>query len=290
MIIKLTEGKPVFDLDDFKFNPIKHGLIVGINDYEEDRRTGRQIDLAGCVRDAKAVHKVIKNIMKSNDTKVNVFKRVYRFFFGKKKHSNLVLLLDKKATKAKVAVGLINMIQRINPGECGVFYRSGHGSYIRDASEADGTTELFCTHRFLNGEFITDDEFNFTINLNLKKGAQLLVIADTCHSGDSIRSISPNSTISARYVGDHNLKIKTFNYKVGLPAGVINWTACADDEVSYERRFNGHVQGVFTHHLLKHLREVLTNKKSLKEGHTVLSRQLNDGSETSQTPQLEVYR
>lgn len=285
-------------------NPrVTHALLVGISDYEQHSLTGQEIDLNGCVWDAKAVmtevtKASVAQIIKSNTSKRNIRKQLRRLRKGKSLANavHVVELLDSKATALAVRSELKNLCRAIKPGQAGLFYRSGHGTYINGSTEDDGTDEAFCAYDALNGGYVIDKEISSIISRYLVDGATLYVIADTCHSGDSTRGAlltssrginAPNDSIKAYH------KERTFVFSDKAHKGVIAFNACASDELAYEQidSESGKVRGVFTLAIQEHIASICDGSADLEKIHTLVSRFVSgfNTAKRKQTPQLERY-
>ncbi|MBN9672028.1 caspase family protein [Roseibium aggregatum] len=111
--------------------------------------------------------------------------------------SDIRILVDGDASKQKI----LNAIQSwlpgaTQPGDRVIIYYSGHGSQIPDTSgdEEDGKDETFVPTDFgRNGDqasdMLSDDEIGRA--LNMLKGREVILIADSCHSGTINRDIVP---------------------------------------------------------------------------------------------------
>lgn len=282
-------------------NPkVTNVLLVGISDYEPRDEDGLEIDLNGCVFDAKAMLKgVVHNAIqyaKANPNRRKRRKALRKIRKGKIDNLNVVSLHDKEATADNVRAKLAELCLSIEPGEAGIFYRSGHGTVISKAYESDGTDEAFCAYDALNGGYVIDDEIGGIIAANLHKDALLYIIADTCHAGDSHRSANLLQTrgmlAPASSVKDYH-KNKTFVYSDVNPKNVIALYASASDQYSYEQidEDSGHVRGVYTLQLERFIPSIMDGSIDLDAMHIEVSRAVAAfNTETRiQTPQLERY-
>ena len=106
--------------------------------------------------------------------------------------SDIRLLLDRDATKARIMDALYNWLPSASrPGDRVVVFFSGHGTSVRDVSgdEADGKDEAFSPSdssrsRGVAG-LVLDDEI--AAAFSRLSGRQILLIADSCHSGTVAR-------------------------------------------------------------------------------------------------------
>jgi metacaspase-1 len=150
----------------------KRALCVGINDYPltED---GENIDLRGCVNDAKDWADLL----------------VDRYDFAR---SDVKLVTDKRATKAAMIRGLKALLTGARAGDVLVFTNSSHGSYTADLDGDEGNynDEMICPYDIVEGNGLIDDELR-ELFATMADGVQLTVIADSCHSGTVTRLFTP---------------------------------------------------------------------------------------------------
>ncbi len=157
-----------------------YGLVVGIDKYQH------LPSLAGAVNDARDIDNALRTM-------------------GAKK---VIMLLDGKATRAKILQSWRELTDEAAPGDTIVFSYAGHGGQEPErviGSEDDRLDETFQLAGFQNvrpgnGERILDDE----INLMFAKARHLKIIflADSCHSGTMTRSFDSRSgTLRTRLGG-----------------------------------------------------------------------------------------
>lgn len=145
------------------------GLVIGIDRYAHGT------SLKGAVNDAKDLASTLKDL-------------------GVK---DLSVLLDGDATRDAIEAAWKGMVGRTQRGDLLVLTYAGHGSQFSErikGSEADGLDEVLLLGGFQpNGpgfrEHIVDDELNVWLKEAGAKGAEVLFIADNCHSGTLTRSI-----------------------------------------------------------------------------------------------------
>ena len=109
--------------------------------------------------------------------------------------SDVSLILDKEATKQGMLDALGDWLPgATRPGDRVVIYYSGHGSQVPDTNgdERDGKDETFVpTDYGRNGDraedMLLDDELANA--LNRLRDRQVLLIADTCHSGNVTKNL-----------------------------------------------------------------------------------------------------
>ena len=284
---------------------VTHCLVVGISDYEPSAATGQEIDLNGCVWDAKDVMSRIHSVaFRRGREFANSLKGLKRWNYlrklrkGKVGPIRTVQLNDSEATAGRIRHELEQLCRRIKPGEAGLWFRSGHGTIIRGAYERDGTDEAFCAYDALNGGYVIDNQINAIIEKHLNPKAHLYIIADTCHAGDSTRDVSMTRkrgiVATPQSVEIFRASAKTYVFTDRMPANVTALYACADDEYSYEQidPLSGKVRGVYTLNLAPHIPSIIDGTADLDEIHRDVSIRVSKyNSDTRvQTPQLERYR
>ncbi|WP_160381959.1 caspase family protein [Pseudooceanicola pacificus] len=110
--------------------------------------------------------------------------------------------------RAAIVAALEGLAATARPGDTVVFYFSGHGSQMPDASgdEAGGYDEILLPSdaRDWKGAIgavenaLVDDELGVMMQAILDTGAELVAILDACHSATGFRDIAGNG--AARYV------------------------------------------------------------------------------------------
>jgi hypothetical protein len=141
-------------------------LHVGINHYDS-KAYGRKgqvlLNLPSCHHDAKAKKKIAEH-------------------FG---YEQSILLLNEDATAEKVLAGIDDAADSLENGDIFFLSFSGHGTRVpdRNGDEDDGYDEAWC----LYDRTIVDDEL-FEKWKSFRPGVRILVIADCCNSGTSIKN------------------------------------------------------------------------------------------------------
>ena len=274
---------------------VKKALLVGINDYP-----GTQNDLMGCVNDITNVYDVLVK------------------YFGFKP-SDITMLADRRATKAAIVDGLVKLIAAGGPGDTLVFHYSGHGSQVADpeGDEPDGKDETICPYDFdWDDGFIKDDDFA-RIFKELKKGAALEVILDSCHSGTGTREmVLDRTSLSALQGGQLNVAdlwssshcirprylappadvalrgdeifgpaLPLRRLASGAAMNHVLWAACRDNQYSADADVGGAPGGAFTYFFCRHIRDAagrISREDLIKRVRASLA---HEGF--SQVPQLE---
>lgn len=290
----------------------KFGLFVGINEYAVPVSP-----LRGCVNDAEKMQAAM----------------LAKYGFKK---ADTTILTDAQATREGI-IGKIKMYEQMaGEGDLFVFHYSGHGTLFPDAnSEEQDETELqyveiaygpgaseviFPRAKYDSAivpidvaeatsgkpwqNLILDDELYQMFAAFTKKGAQVVFISDSCHSGSvaraeknltKIRFTPLHKAFNAKSFADLNLKKPAADAKPAAAQKQLNgmyltMTGSKDDEFSLDAGEDGIPMGLFTSTLLKTLNArgaaSLTYKKliesvSPKVSKTALS--LNN----NQNPQLD---
>ncbi len=148
----------------------KKALCIGINNYP-----GTDMDLAGCVNDAKDWTAVL----------------TARGFAVSQ-------LLDDKATKDAMVKAISGLIASGSTGDSLVITFSGHGTYAPDenSDEIDGLDEALCPYDIAKDRPLLDDEIH-AMFAQRKPGVRLLLISDSCHSGTVTRAIKADKNALA---------------------------------------------------------------------------------------------
>jgi hypothetical protein len=250
----------------------KFGLFVGINAYSDGINP-----LKGCVNDATKMQDAM----------------VTKFGFNK---ADTTLLTDGAATRAAILAGLQKYQTLAGPGDLLVFHYSGHGTLFPDSysEEKDETKQIFLqvpndegkmevlyergtydsaivpvdANSYSSGKawgnLILDDELYAIFSAVTRKGAQVVLISDSCHSG-SIDRATPDyqkrevplvNVFGVRRYSDLKLKKPTKIRKRTLPPAkglYISMTGSRDDEFSLDATIGGTPMGLFTAKLLENL-------------------------------------
>jgi len=122
--------------------------------------------------------------------------------------SDLVALHDQAASRTAVLEAWQALVSRAGPDDVLVLSFAGHGAQEKEwiaGSEADGFDEVFLLAGFDvsapgNGERLRDDDV--AAMLQAAGSRNVLVLADSCHSGTMTRSIDPRIVrLGTRLVG-----------------------------------------------------------------------------------------
>ncbi|NQZ95737.1 MAG: caspase family protein [Myxococcales bacterium] len=165
--------------------PARRALLVGINRYvAADAKGGesaapaesRWTDLRGPKNDVEALRAVL----------------VARFGF---RSDDIVVLRDAEASRENILGTLrSHLVAPAKTGDLSLFFFAGHGSQLRNpqSRESDRLDETIVPADSNQGEAdIRDKELRSHFNDVLDRGAKLVAIFDSCHSGSVARSIWP---------------------------------------------------------------------------------------------------
>jgi hypothetical protein len=214
----------------------KRALCVGVNTYPNP-----QLELKGCVNDAKGWAALLHEH--------------YDFTT-----SDITVLRDKRATKAKVMAALDAMLADARRGDVLVFTNSSHGTYRADESGDESLyDEALCPYD-CEDELIIDDEHRERFAA-IPKGVRLTVIADSCHSGSGTRD--PDDLLTP----DQRRKRYCDPREIGLPViddvrrtahpradgqfpesgmNELLLSGCRSDQYSYDARFGRTFHGAMS--------------------------------------------
>lgn len=236
-----------------------YSLIVGINDYQFVTKLG------GCVNDANRVNQYFESVTKNSEFEYHP-----------------LILTDAKATKKNIEDAFLNHLTQAGENDVVVYYFSGHGAQensdpVWNRFESDGglETQVCYDSRDDNGTpDLADKELRYLIHQVSLKNPHIVVISDSCHSGDNTRTDLVKRKLNEEFDEDGNIiasRLSGFSLKrswdkfcfsdkiskdlVGnaavlsdvLPQGRhIQMSACKDRELAYEMRGSG----IFTSMLL----------------------------------------
>lgn len=155
-----------------------HALLVGINSYPSIRQ------LQGAVPDVIALQAEL-------ETRWGV------------PRGNIVALTEQRATKAAILAGLDALIDKLQPGDTGLFYFSGHGVSRFDAknpglvSGLDPNSGAICPYDSKAGSpaevmatLIVGNRDLRPRLARVRQGATLFVVFDSCNSGSAAKTLA----------------------------------------------------------------------------------------------------
>ncbi|MFX0194738.1 MAG: caspase domain-containing protein [Candidatus Hodarchaeota archaeon] len=256
---------------------MKRSLHIGINDYP-----GTGSDLSGCVNDA-------------NDWKETLEARGFQ----------ATSLHDGEASKSNMIEAISKIVGDTGRDDIAVITYSGHGTWVpdEDSDEVDGRDEALCPHDITQGQILTDDEL-YEIFSERKRGARIIVISDSCHSGTVIRAcnVMPGAESDSWkfqkirflapefYIGDDKVRLRRarrvekIKASGKIRAAAVLLSGCKDDEYSYDAWFNERPNGAFTYAALQTLKS-LPDTATYRRWHREI-RKILPHVNYPQTPQL----
>lgn len=248
----------------------KYGLFVGINAY------GGEINpLKGCVNDATKMREAM----------------ITKFGFMP---DDTTLLTDAAATREAIMGNLQKYQTLAGPGDLFVFHYSGHGTLFPDSysEEQDETKLIYMEDTNDKGEvevlyergtydsaivpvnamersgkpwrsLILDDELYAILGAITRKGAQVVLISDSCHSGTIDKAkrsgAQRRETPLVRVFGVRRYSDLDFGKpaskagRTSLPPAkglYISMSGSKDDEYSLDATIGGVPMGLFTNRIL----------------------------------------
>jgi Caspase domain len=153
-----------------------YALLVGIDEYPQGITS-----LQGCVNDINAIESYLM-------TRINA--QTYQLHPKK--------LLNQEATRQAMIDGFENHLCQAGSDDIAFFYYCGHGSqepapeeFLPIAPDLQLET-LVCYDSRLHGGFdLADKELAYLLAKVAQKNPQIVLIADSCHSGSSFRDTEP---------------------------------------------------------------------------------------------------
>ena len=151
------------------------------------------------------------------------------------------ILLTKDATRANFFKA-INYFQteKLKPGDLLLITFAGHGGQVedKDGDEEDGMDETWC---FYDGNLVDDNLYELL--KTFEEGIRILIISDSCHSGDILRDAEEEMEDETDLLYG-NSGVKNLP---GVKAAVQMISSCQEFEYSRENKS----QGLFTSILLE---------------------------------------
>ncbi len=267
----------------------KRAVLIGINKYQVPGS-----DLNGCVNDVKNLSSVLKTYYGFQD-------------------KDITTLTDLKATKKAMQAAIQKLIKSGKKGDTLLFHYSGHGSNVPDdnGDEADRRDEILCPTDLDWKDTLRDDWLRKTLN-KLRKGVNLTVIMDCCHSGTITRAVTPPdaprrerflpcpldlmATESGRRLrgtvrgqlgkAPRGRKRKSDVVHAAIPEMLI--TGCRATQTSADAHIGGTYNGALTYYLVESIKEA-EGKLTYRELHRRTLAKLK-AEDFDQIPQLEGQR
>lgn len=179
-------------------------------------------------------------------------------------YTDIATLVNGQATKSEIEKAFASLLQRCKKGDIVYIHYSGHGQQITDISgdEDDGWDEawipydaLFAYSNTYKGEnHLVDDEIAIwmsKIKQKIGDAGKLLVVVDSCHSGDSLRDDNGEEVFCRGATDDFIIPIKNKPHRSAKTKE--NWltlTACRDFQVNCEvKTIKGNYYGMLSYAL-----------------------------------------
>lgn len=159
----------------------RRALLVGIGRYPEGAARGARggwSSLDGAVNDVAAVRDLL----------------VARFGF---RPQDIALLTDGEATREAILQGFRRtLVDPARPGDLGVFYYAGHGSWMKNSlsREPDRRDETIVP---VDGRDIRDKELARLMAEAARRSLRLTAVFDSCHSGSIARGLAQGPKVRA---------------------------------------------------------------------------------------------
>lgn len=267
-----------------------YALLVGINRYQS------LSSLYACVNDATNM----KNWLEAAAARAGA-------------KLSLLMLTDEQATRSAVTRSFANQLGLAGEGDVALFYFSGHGALegahaAFKQTETDNTIETLLCHDFYYVNGFADKELRYLIHKISGKKPHVIIITDTCHSGDSTRHDSQvrvkqvfpaslglkdgpafaqrkwNEFLFANEITEAHALAAAGNLDAVLPQGNhIHIAACKANELAVEAGDSG----LFTEALLQVLSQTAGNI-TYQNLFTRTDQLLENNPYTTQTPQIYV--
>ncbi|MFB2894652.1 caspase family protein [Aerosakkonemataceae cyanobacterium BLCC-F50] len=236
-------------------------LLIGIDEYLK-----KEDNLRGCVNDVEAMRIFLINQLGVPENHIR-------------------LLTNQEATRANILQAFEDLINNpdIPPGSQIFFHYSGHGSQMPDPKEPDGQKETIVPHDSrVDGVFDIPDKTLAALldRLAERKGNNITVILDCCHSGTGTRDPNRNPNLAKTRNVQPDNRIPPPDLDTDIRTGVKSrgkgasgWATegithvllagCRDDEKSQEylSRDQGKEvwHGALTYFTLQALRQITPN-------------------------------
>ncbi|MEM1359862.1 MAG: caspase family protein, partial [Bacteroidota bacterium] len=223
-----------------------HALLIAISDYP----TGVS-DLPGCANDLVAFEAFFKEYATLNGV-------------GFKPK----VLLNEAAHRKGVLQSFAHF-EQAGPEDVCLLYYTGHGSQLPAPpefwhQEKDRKCEALVLHDYgkPGGGYLADKEISYLLATHTKQAGQVLVIADSCHSG----TISRMATAVPRTTAFNGLPLNIEDFHgweyyrkeesfLSPPIREhITLAACRPEQVAMEMPIKNVRRGLFTHYLLEVMR------------------------------------
>lgn len=246
------------------------GLVIGIDEYRFIT------DLHGAVNDAEDIADALETV-----------------------GADVTVLLNEQASRDAIIKTWTRIASQLEDGDQFFISYAGHGSYEPEhhkGSEADGRDENFLLSGFspygdAAGERIRDDEIAELIALSPQ--AQIVFVADACHSGTVSRDVTP--TLGYRYTSYAEMSADPLPPPPppSIPAASHNLylSAVDDSQKTPEFLIDGEPRGALSYAFAAGLRGAADENGDLRlskgELETYVRRTIRTVSNGLQRPQVE---
>jgi len=280
----------------------KLALAVGVTQY-------RDKPLYGCVNDATGMRNLL----------------VERFGFDR---ADATLLTNSEATRAGILRAIEQYVGLVNGGDLFIFFYSGHGTVFPDGAspERDETQTLDMSWLRAQGvnipdgrydsaivpidaglqdgarpwkNLILDDELYALFSRMTAKGATVILISDSCHSGSLARSLDvegapkfldPETAIGAKLTDLPGAFREDGEADKAGPRDFqgryLALTSSQDNQISIDSKYEGLQQGLFTYALKSVIRgsgAPVSYQTAFNRLHEIV----NNSSKGVQTPRID---
>lgn len=253
-------------------------LLTGIDEYAPESKINQ---LYGCVNDVLAMEKFLERTYPAS-----------QLFIRR--------LINEQATYTELIQSFRTHFREIQEGDTAFFYYGGHGSQNPTAKELlpydrlgkDQT--IVCYDSRLEGKWdLADKELAVLIHEVAEKGAHVVIMMDSCHSGSVTREVDGLSLLGPRYISGREQARPLATYLDGfysrnpeIPnAKHILLAAAARDQRAWE---SADRRGIFTQSVLEVLEsqlEGISYTDLFYKVRTLVSKKVYN-----QTPQFETYQ
>jgi len=203
-------------------------VIIGVSDYQKAGTAGLK-NLRYAARDAQELY----------DRLIAAGPKVWP-------KENMVLLMDKDATKAKVADAVLVFLKKAQRDDVVLIFFSGHGSPDPDRAQ----NNYFLCHDTDPEKLTTTGFAMWEIDNALERGIieakRVVVMADACHSGGFAPEGMKDLSVVSRNVSEGIQKL-------GVHGTCRVVTSCEPGELSQEKADWGGGHGAFAQALVKGL-------------------------------------
>ena len=168
--------------------PALYALLIGINEYDPNSGV---TSLDGCVNDVKAMNSFLRKHYKDLIPSRGIKK-----------------LFNEKATRENIIKAFQSqLIKKAQPGDTVLLYYAGHGSFNESSEifkqfDGKGQDETFvCYDSRLEGHYDLADKEIAVLLSRVNKEVDIVIIADSCHSGSITRNVGRPSLKKRFYKG-----------------------------------------------------------------------------------------